>query len=41
MNRYPTTRAHLRRAILTAVGAALLVAAGAALLAAYFDVLVK
>jgi len=41
MNRYPTTRSHIRRAILTTAGAALLVAAGVALLAAYFDVLVK
>lgn len=41
MNRYPTTRSHIRRAVATAIGAALLVAVGVALLAAYFDVLVK
>ena len=41
MNRYRTTRSHIRRAILTTIGAALLVAAGVALLAMYFDVLTK
>ena len=40
MNRYPTTRAHIRRAVQTAVGALLLIAVGVTLLAAYFDVLV-